>query len=206
MSPANTGDQISMAAIDDAEKGLSDIQSRLGLSSTKVEHVEFAEDKKPSRLQIMSRITSLDTISSPTSPVHEGITPFSSVPILTLSWPAGEPKADATCLTTIVEKPPAKPKEKISRWILFVLWFNTYRKFFTLVTALNFVGIVMAALGRFKYADDHLGALVLGNLLLAVLMRNELFVRFLYTVFIYSLRSVRLVPAFLNILQANKSV
>lgn len=57
---------------------------------------------------------------------------------------------------------------------------------------LNMTGIIMAALGRFRYADHHLGALVLGNLLLAVLMRNELFLRFLYTIAIYGLRSVGL--------------
>jgi hypothetical protein len=52
----------------------------------------------------------------------------------------------------------------------------------------------MAALGRFPYAVKHLGALVLGNLLMAILMRNELFGRFLYIVAIYGLRSVGLRP------------
>jgi len=49
----------------------------------------------------------------------------------------------------------------------------------------------MASLGRFSYAENHLGALVLGNLLCAILMRNELFLRVLYMIFIYGLRSVR---------------
>jgi hypothetical protein len=82
------------------------------------------------------------------------------------------------------------PNSKISRWILFQLWFNTYRKFFTFVTLLNLTGIILAARGRFKYAEDHLGALVLGNLLTAILMRNELWMRFLYLIAIYGLRSV----------------
>ncbi len=86
------------------------------------------------------------------------------------------------------------PKPKPSRWILAQLWFNTYRKFFTFVTLLNLTGIILAALGRFQYAEDHLGALVLGNLLTAILMRNELFLRVLYTIAIYGLRSVRLFP------------
>ncbi|KAH6649464.1 hypothetical protein F5144DRAFT_634978 [Chaetomium tenue] len=84
-------------------------------------------------------------------------------------------------------KKPAKPKP--SRWILFQLWFNTYRKFFTFVTVLNLVGIALAAADKWDYARDHLGALVLGNLLMAVLMRNELFLRFLYLISIYGLRS-----------------
>lgn len=90
------------------------------------------------------------------------------------------------------EKRATNPRPKVSRWILFQLWFNPYRKFFTFVMLLNMTGIIMAALGRFRYADHHLGALVLGNLLLAVLMRNELFLRFLYTIAIYGLRSVGL--------------
>jgi hypothetical protein len=40
----------------------------------------------------------------------------------------------------------------------------------------------MAGVGRFEYATDHSGALVLGNLLCAVMMRNELFLRFLYLI------------------------
>lgn len=88
---------------------------------------------------------------------------------------------------------PVRPRPKISRWIVFRLWFSTYRKFFTLIVLLNLVGIVLAIVGSFPYAENHLGALVLGNLLFAVLMRNELFLRFLYLVSIYGLRSVCLI-------------
>lgn len=123
-----------------------------------------------------------ETLLSPISPIYEGITPSSSVPVLSLSGPAGGQ-------TTKVKAP--VPAVKTSRWILFQLWFNTYRKFFTFVTLLNLAGIIMAGLGRFPYAENHLGALVLGNLLCAILMRNELFLRVLYTIAIYGLRSVR---------------
>lgn len=85
---------------------------------------------------------------------------------------------------------PVRPRPKISRWIIFRLWFSTYRKFFTLIVLLNLIGIILAIVGSFPYAENHLGALVLGNLLFAVLMRNELFLRFLYLVSIYGLRSV----------------
>jgi hypothetical protein len=131
-----------------------------------------------------------ETLLSPTSPIHEGLTPFSSVTVLSLSWPAGW-KAPIDTVPDSAAKKPARPKQKASRWIRFRLWFNTYRKFFTFVTLLNLVGIIMTALGRFPYAENHLGALVLGNLLCAILMRNELFLRFLYTIAIYGLRSVR---------------
>lgn len=99
-------------------------------------------------------------------------------------------------------KPPAK-KKKVSRWILWTLFFNTYRsvsimsasrlalflillpvpltrKLFTFVVTLNTVGIVLAASGHFPYARKWTGAMALGNLNFAVLMRNEIFGRCLY--------------------------
>ncbi|KAM0579023.1 hypothetical protein ACHAO2_003662 [Verticillium nonalfalfae] len=138
------------------------------------------------------RPTAVESLPSPVSPIHEGITPTSSFPALSQTLlpachfqeknPApGPPAAKAT--TTV------QPRPKPSRWILFRLWFSTYRKFFTFIVALNLTGIVLAILGRFPYAENHLGALLLGNLLTAVLMRNELFLRFLYFISIYGLRS-----------------
>ena len=77
---------------------------------------------------------------------------------------------------------PKPAKKKVSRWIRWQLWFNTYRKFFTFVMALNLTGIVLAATGHWPYARKFTGPIVLGNLLFAILMRNELFGRFLYLV------------------------
>lgn len=167
----------SQDSFDDAEKGMYDSTRELIAPP-------------PFVYRNQQRAIHFDNQLSPVSPVHEGITPFSSVPELSLSWPAGWRATGAHVLEATVKKPaPIKPK--ISRWILFDLWFNTYRKFFTFVTLLNLTGIIMAALGRFPYAENHLGALVLGNLLCAILMRNELWMRFLYMVAIYGLRSVR---------------
>ncbi|KAG5639481.1 hypothetical protein H0H81_001603 [Sphagnurus paluster] len=79
--------------------------------------------------------------------------------------------------------PTKKPApRKVSRWIQFQLWFNTYRKFFTFVMCINLTGIILAATGKWKYPRHYTGAMVLGNLLTAILMRNELFGRFLYLV------------------------
>lgn len=99
-------------------------------------------------------------------------------------------RSDSLPARQTLNQKPNGPKPKLSRWDLFALWFNTYKKFFTFVISLNATGVTMAALGRFPYAENHLGALVLGNLLMAVLMRNELFLRCLYAVGIYGLRSV----------------
>jgi hypothetical protein len=186
--PAGPGRSLSQDTLDDAEKGMYDSTVELDVSTPPIPFVYLNGQKRVDNLEI-------DTQLIPTSPVHQGITPVSSVPELSLSWPAGQPKrpTDADTLDTTVAKkpPPTKKAPKISRWLLFNLWFNTYRKFFTFVTLFNLTGIIMAALGRFPYAETHLGALVLGNLLLAILMRNELWMRFLYLVAIYGLRSVR---------------
>ncbi|KEZ43969.1 hypothetical protein SAPIO_CDS4179 [Scedosporium apiospermum] len=157
-------------SIDDAEKGLYEKTNGVPVRPTSAR-----SDKKKS--------LHIDTNQWPLSPIHEGITPFTSVPELSLSWPRGFKAPEEPA------KKPARPKPKISRWIRFNLWFNTYRKFFTFVVSLNLTGIILASLGRFPYAEDHLGALVLGNLLFAILMRNELFLRILYIIAIYGLRS-----------------
>lgn len=162
-------DEVPVHAFDDAEKGQYE-----HAQSWHVESPVALVDEKTEKLEV----TSL----SATSPIHEGLTPLSSA--LVLQSP--DPPANNTAPTKA-----SQPKRRVSRWIIFNLWFNTYRKFFTFVTLLNLTGIILAALDRFPYAKNHLGALVLGNLLFAVLFRNELFLRFLYTIFIYGLRSVR---------------
>jgi hypothetical protein len=173
----------SIDSLDDAEKGMYDSTVELMPPG-----FVYMGQKRP--LHIATSLL-------PSSPVHQGITPCTSVPELSLSLPTlpetHKPTDAAELKTTIKEPAGSKPqKPKISRWILLQLWFNTYRKFFTFVTLLNLTGIILAACGRFKYAEDHLGALVLGNLLTAILMRNELWMRFLYLIAIYGLRSVSL--------------
>ena len=107
--------------------------------------------------------------------------------------PAEDPQSEKRGLTappplanlpvTLPKSDKPKPaKRKVSRWIRWQLWFNTYRKFFTFVMTLNLTGIVLAATGHWPYARNFTGQIVLGNLLFAILMRNELFGRFLYLV------------------------
>ncbi|KAI0294406.1 hypothetical protein BC826DRAFT_1091639 [Russula brevipes] len=70
--------------------------------------------------------------------------------------------------------------ETASCWLLFRLWFNTYRIFFTFIVSLNLVGLILTTKDVWQYPRVHTDALVLGNLLAAILVRNELFGRFLY--------------------------
>jgi hypothetical protein len=173
------GRSPSDSSINDAEKGMYDSTTELMVPSPFV----YLGQKGP---------RSFDPHLSPASPIHEGITPLSSVPELSLSRPAASPLNSDVKVPEVAVKKPSPLKPMISKWILFDLWFNTYRKFFTFVTLLNLTGIILASLGRFHYAENHLGALVLGNLLCAILFRNELFMRVLYFVLIHGLRSVRL--------------
>lgn len=166
-------------SLDDAEKGLYDSTVDFMAPPPFV----YLDPKRDSKIDLMP------FPESPASPVHQGITPFSSVPELSLTFPPGRRATDASELRATVKKP-TTTKPKISRRIIFDLWFNTYRKFFTFVTVLNLVGIILTALGKFPYADNHMGALVLGNLLCAILMRNELWMRFLYFIAIHGLRGV----------------
>lgn len=94
-------------------------------------------------------------------------------------------------------RPAPKSKKKVSKWILFTLWFNTYRsgpyyfqgtllkfadprKFFTFTFGLNMLGLGLAAGGHFPYAIKYSGAMVVANFNFAILMRNEVFGRVLY--------------------------
>ena len=45
---------------------------------------------------------------------------------------------------------------------------------------LNVIGLFLTISGVWTYPENYTGAFVLGNLLTAILMRNELFGRFLY--------------------------
>lgn len=161
---------------DSAEKGLYKERNNCIVLPAHV-HIEY------------STLQDVEALRSPMSPIHQGTTPNSSLPMLALPRPTLTKSTNATVTDTAVLKP-APPKKKISRWILFQLRFSMYQKFFVFVVLLNLTGLIMAALSRFEYAENHIGALVLGNLLVAVLMRNELFLRLLYMIAIYSLRDV----------------
>jgi hypothetical protein len=90
---------------DDAEKGMNVHMQSLPIAA----NVDITE--KPSRIFL-----------SPSTPNSEGTTPSSSIPVLLLPLPAKNQVTDTTAL------PPVSASRH--RWILFLLWFNTYRKFF----------------------------------------------------------------------------
>ncbi|KAJ7702714.1 hypothetical protein B0H17DRAFT_1167086 [Mycena rosella] len=124
----------------------------------------------------------------PTSPAYsDAESGFSESLAPELSYfPPDKPEDALASTSKIKEAPPTsvvktpKAAKPVSKWIMWTIWFNTYRKFFTLVFSLNVIGIVLAIAGYFPYAVRNSGAMVLGNLNFAILMRNEAFGRFLY--------------------------
>jgi len=81
-----------------------------------------------------------------------------------------------------LQKPPKKVERKVSRAIRFSLWFNTYRKFFVFTVTINLIGLILAATNVWTYPRHYTGGFLLGNLLVAILVRNELFGRLLYLI------------------------
>lgn len=156
----------------DAEKGQYDNSGMALAPLSKV----YPSDKADGHLTAFPPVHegNIWSATQSTSSFHNSCKSNSSLPIL--------PKQKIT------PTPPKKQEPRKST--LFVLWFNTYKRLFTFVVTLNLVGIILTSVGKFQYAQDHLGSMVLGNLLFAILMRNELFFRILYMAFIYGLRSV----------------
>ncbi|KAI0251147.1 hypothetical protein BJV78DRAFT_490380 [Lactifluus subvellereus] len=95
-------------------------------------------------------------------------------------------KPDKASLHVVIAPSPIKErqiqriKRKPSRWTQLQLWFNTYRKLFTFIVLLNIIGLILVIMDAWNYPRRHMTALALGHLLIAVLVRNELFGRFLY--------------------------
>ncbi|KAG8884384.1 hypothetical protein FRB97_004393 [Tulasnella sp. 331] len=120
----------------------------------------------------------IDTPSSEKDINNEKATGTPEITIATLAFNS------AVTPTPALAAAGAAPSSKIeaSRYIKFLLWFNTYRKFFTIVVTFNLTSIIFAGVGRFPYAKTNNGAFILGNLMTAVLMRNEIFGRLLYLI------------------------
>ncbi|CAE6508213.1 unnamed protein product [Rhizoctonia solani] len=137
-----------------------------------------------------SSSSELPTLLYQETPSTQTITPSSPTVSLAPVEKAPSEKAIQGSVIPALPKPApvtgkgkAKPPNiEASLWIRFNLFFNTYRKFYTFVVTLNGIGLILAGIGRFEYAINHSGALVLGNLLCAVMMRNELFLRFLFLI------------------------
>jgi hypothetical protein len=77
---------------------------------------------------------------------------------------------------------PQPPRIRAAKQIRVRLWYNMYRKLFTIVIIINLILIILRYTGNFQYGKRYPGAMILGNLMAAILIRNELFGRLLYLI------------------------
>jgi hypothetical protein len=148
---------------DDAEKGLLLPPPQLASMST----ATLNDDVENGTTEFIP-LSTQSTLAPPEEETMKGHE--KSLSLVPVALPGSEPN----------KPPPAK--KNVSRSIRWRLWFNTYRKFFTIIMVVNLTAIVLTATGHLPYARKYTGAMVLGNLLFSILMRNELFGRFLYLV------------------------
>jgi len=71
---------------------------------------------------------------------------------------------------------------RINRWTRFFTWFTPYRQLFSLVFGLNLVGAILDLSGHWPWSHRHETPLVVGNVLIAIAIRSEWVLRFLYWV------------------------
>ncbi|OAV90555.1 hypothetical protein PTTG_08305 [Puccinia triticina 1-1 BBBD Race 1] len=69
---------------------------------------------------------------------------------------------------------------KITLMTTLLTWFTPYRQLFVLTFGVNFAGVVTVLSGYWPWALRHLTAMVVGNALLAIGIRSEWVLRFLY--------------------------
>ncbi|KAH9901176.1 hypothetical protein C8Q73DRAFT_233673 [Cubamyces lactineus] len=72
------------------------------------------------------------------------------------------------------------PKKKTSKVIIAKLWYNTYRKLFTIAFSINMIMFGFAVSGHWPYAVKFAGAFAVANFNVSILVRNEIFGRILY--------------------------
>lgn len=68
-----------------------------------------------------------------------------------------------------------------------LIWFDLYRKLFALALIFNVGALIAASKGQFGYAKKNMFSMALGNLLVAILVRNELVLRIVYFIIVKTL-------------------
>ncbi|GBE82485.1 hypothetical protein SCP_0408690 [Sparassis crispa] len=91
-------------------------------------------------------------------------------------FPVSEAKKEQTPPKT----PSKPPKKKASKWIILQLWYNTYRKLFTIAFSVNIIMFGFAVSGHWAYAVKYGSAMAVANFNVSFLVRNEIFGRCLY--------------------------
>ncbi|EFP82900.2 hypothetical protein PGT21_019700 [Puccinia graminis f. sp. tritici] len=76
----------------------------------------------------------------------------------------------------------------INRWTMLITWFTPYRQLFVLTFTVNLIGAILELSGHWAWSKDHVTPLVVGNVLIAIAIRSEWVLRFLYWVTVKTFR------------------
>ncbi|WAR59712.1 hypothetical protein PtB15_11B352 [Puccinia triticina] len=77
---------------------------------------------------------------------------------------------------------------KLNRWTTLFTWFTPYRQLFVLIFGINLIGVIMVLSGHWGWGKNHATPLVVGNILIAIAIRSEWVLRFLYWVAVKTFR------------------
>jgi hypothetical protein len=87
---------------------------------------------------------------------------------------------------------------KINRWITILTWFTPYRQLFVLTFFVNVTGAILALAKIWPWPKNQAAPLVVGNILIAIAIRSEWVLRFLYWVTVKTFRP-KIFPLWLRV-------
>jgi hypothetical protein len=77
---------------------------------------------------------------------------------------------------------------RINRWTIFFTWFTPYRQLFVFMVSINLIGAAVGLSGHWTWSKRNATPLVVGNILLAIGIRSEFVLRFLYWIAVKTFR------------------
>ncbi|CAM6090168.1 unnamed protein product [Calypogeia fissa] len=94
-------------------------------------------------------------------------------------------KRDDDQTPTELQKQPSrktttKAKSRLQTIILKQSWFTVYKRLYLLAITLNAIGLTLAGANYFPYAKSNAVVFSLGNIMMCVLVRNEVFLRLIF--------------------------
>lgn len=76
--------------------------------------------------------------------------------------------------------PSIETKSRIGTLIFEQSWFTVYKRLYLTAIVLNVIGVTLAATNHFPYAKSQAVVFAVGNIMMTVLVRNEVFLRGVY--------------------------
>ncbi|KAJ7569249.1 hypothetical protein O6H91_01G068500 [Diphasiastrum complanatum] len=94
-------------------------------------------------------------------------------------------ESDPPAKPATVRHPPREARSRLNTILLGQSWFSLYKRLFAVSLLINLAFLILAITGQFNYAKSQAALFSVANILMAVLIRNEVF---LYIVFWLTLK------------------